>query len=65
MNLFFVGRGVKLSFSTQKAAKEFALPEKKVLTEINLKWALDINFLLFLKIQPIEFTFHCFDLTKN
>jgi len=39
MNLFFVGRWVKLSFSTQKAAKEFALPEKKVLTEINLKWA--------------------------
>jgi hypothetical protein len=36
MNLYFVGRGVKLSFSTQKAAKEFASPEKKIPAKINL-----------------------------
>jgi len=36
MNLYFDGRGVKLSFSTQKAAKEFASSEKKIGAEINL-----------------------------
>jgi hypothetical protein len=36
MNLFFVGRGVKLSFSPHKAAKEFTLTEKKNPSEIHL-----------------------------
>jgi hypothetical protein len=33
MNWFFLGRGVKLSFSTQKAAKEFEVMPKNLPTK--------------------------------
>jgi len=64
MNLLFLERGVKLSFSPQKVAYEFTLSVKKKRAPHSLQMQENCHFPASSKNQPIEFVFFLLEVYK-